>query len=205
VLAVLATTGVALVVLAHVMLGVLWLPLVGLVLWRADGAPIVATIAWVTPILACLAGALVLPDPARTAVLAVLILLCLAMSFSGSMRRRWLRQVVDTGARRGVPEHAEAIQRALRPVDAALRVSLGDRMPDRVRDAVSRAQSELAAIEIPESDPWTAVKELAVLWLADLGDLSTDPDKDASAYARANQRGRELHRAEAALLRDTPQ
>jgi hypothetical protein len=180
------------------------LPILGFVRWRSDGNAVLPTVLWTVPLAVALALATVLPDPPRTGALVVLVVLGAALTLVGGARRVWLSVfgsanpvLVET------PVQARALQQALAPVNHALNQSLHDRDARRVKTAVTQARAEIAALQIPESDPWHEAVRLAALWLRDIDAIASNPTQSAAAYAAANRRARQLRRAELVLVKRT--
>ncbi len=181
----------------------LWLPVLGLIFWRADGHGILITLSWTVPLGVLLFMSLALAGTVGRIAALILTAVGTGILVLPRVQRTWIRLV--TGGSRtssaAIPEHALRLRSALGRVDTALVESLRDHDAARIHRAVEAARDEIGALQIPESDPWSEPRRMAISWLRDLEAISRRPDRDVNAYAAANRRARDLKRAEDRALR----
>lgn len=174
-----------------------WLPVLGIVLWRAAGYGPRVTLAWTLPLGALLAASMVLPSAFARPVQVALIVAGAAMIVLEPVQRAWVHQLARHRPASPVdlPDHATRLQAATSRVGEALRDSSHDHAAWRIRSAVAHASKEIEAIAIPDGDPWLEPLRIARLWLRDLDSITRDPDRGVAAYAAANRRAHQLQTA----------
>lgn len=183
-----------------------WLPVLGIILWRAARRSYLVTLSWTIPLGVLLAGAMALPGPAGKLGPAVLAIIGAAMVTIEPMQRSWVRLLARSRRVRVVdpPDHAIRLRAATSRVSQALADSSHDRDVERIGRAVAQARSEIDGISIPDGDPWSEPMRIASLWLRDLDAIVLEPNRDVAAYAAANRRARQLQIAEEVALNCIP-